>query len=549
MKDFITNFILRFSIRFFGMLVSIVSIIIFTGCTVDDIPPTSAYVAPPPPENCILLPAAPEIGSVVTDFECETPTFSPFGNFNGSTYTIAVVDNPVPGGINTSSRVVEVEQSAGVEGWAGFTFELAGKVDFSVNRTIKIKVYSPAAGQVVNFKLEDKASSGSIAKEVSAVTTVADQWEELSFIFSPTDDNKYDLGVLFFNFLGAKDSPTTHYFDDIVVVEGDAAPVLSPSVAAEDPFLPQADVIAIYSDVYTPITVTEFPTSWSGSGFEEIQIDGNNIIKYENLDFTGIVTDYGNPTDLSGKSYVHFDYWTANASDLGIKMVNTALDPAQEDLESFGTIVQEEWVSVDIPLADFAMDRSGVTQILFDNLEPGSGVTVFIDNLYFHDGIPTEPATAAPTPSVDAANVIAIYSDAYTPITVTELPTSWSGAGFEEVQVDGNNTIKYTDLDFTGIVTDYGNATDLSTMTHLHVDYWTVNAKELGIKLVNTALDPAQEDLESFGTITKGVWVSVDIPLADFAMDRSGVTQILIDNLVAGDASATVFIDNLYFYK
>jgi len=86
-------------------------------------------------------------------------------------------------------------------------------------------------------------------------------------------------------------------------------------------------------------------------------------------------------------------------------------------------------------------------------------------------------------------------------------------------------------------------------MTHVHFDYWTCDGTDIGIKLVNTTYDPAQEDLESVGTVTQGQWVSVDIPLDDFAFDRSGVTQILFDNLVAGDASITVYIDNLYFYN
>jgi hypothetical protein len=320
-----------------------------------------------------------------------------------------------------------------------------------------------------------------------------------------------------------------------------------PLVAAPTPTIDAADVIAIYSDAYTPITVTEFPTSWSGSGFEEIQVQGNNTINYFDLAFTGIVTDYGNPTDLTGMDFVHFDYWTPNATTLGLKLVNTAVDPVQEDIESPGSIELGAWISVDIPLDDYAIDRSQVTQILFDAL--GNTADVFIDNLFFYKAPPTEPETAAPTPTQDAANVISIYSDAYTPINVTELPTSWSGSGFEEIQIEGNNTIKYFNLDFTGIVTDYGNPTDLTAMTHVHFDYWTADGTALGIKIVNTALDPAQEDLESVGTVTKGQWISVDIPLDDFAMDRSQVTQILFDNLVDGDDSITVYIDNLYFYN
>jgi len=66
---------------------------------------------------------------------------------------------------------------------------------------------------------------------------------------------------------------------------------------------------------------------------------------------------------------------------------------------------------------------------------------------------------------------------------------------------------------------------------------------------VNTALDPVQEDLANAGALTLGEWVSVDIPLADFDMDLSAVTQLIFDNLVEADADDTVYIDNFYFYN
>ncbi|MDO1502488.1 carbohydrate binding domain-containing protein [Winogradskyella maritima] len=171
---------------------------------------------------------------------------------------------------------------------------------------------------------------------------------------------------------------TTVYTEEFVVTE-----ILQPLTAAPTP--PERspeDVISIYSNAYTPITVNELPTPWSNTGFEEIQVDGDDIIKYFDLAFTGIVTDYGNPTDLTAMEFVHFDYWTADATTLSFKIVNTAVDPVQEDIESAGDIVQGEWVSVEIPLDDFNMDRSQVTQLLFDTL--GNISTIYIDNLYFY---------------------------------------------------------------------------------------------------------------------------------------------------------------------
>jgi hypothetical protein len=338
--------------------------------------------------------------------------------------------------------------------------------------------------------------------------------------------------------MGSASQTTTYIEQDFEVIE-----ILVPLIAAPRPMTPSPNVIAIYSDRYTPITVTELPTEWSDTNFEEIQIEENNTIKYSELAFTGIVTQYDNPTDLTDMDFVHFDYWTPDATELSFKIVNTVV--GQEDIETVSPITQGQWISAKIPLADFDMDRSQVTQLLFDTL--GNPSTVYIDNLYFSKEVAQEPTVSAPVPTENQANVISIYSDTFTPTTVSELPTEWSSSGYEVVQIEGNNTIKYSNLDFTGIVTDYGSPTDLSAMTHVHFDYWSPDAEELGIKLVNTV--SGQEDIEPFGDLILGEWIGVDILLADFDMDRSQVTQLIFDNLVQEDANVTVYIDNFYFYN
>ena len=161
------------------------------------------------------------------------------------------------------------------------------------------------------------------------------------------------------------------------------------------------------------------------------------------------------------------------------------------------------------------------------------------------------PLTAAPTPpSRQATDVVSIYSDAYTNVDLSELNPVWGQTTvLTEVQVEGNNTWFYSDLNYTGIVTDYGNATDLSAMEFVHFDYWSPDATVLGLKLVNTSHatgDPLKEDIEFVDPITLGAWVGVDFPLADYTTDASGITQLIFDT--TGN-SAIVYVDNLYFYK
>ena len=297
----------------------------------DDIPPPSAYVEPEPEEpgeGCTYEVIVPELADGVIDFECGAPETTFFGEAAGS-LTIEPADNPDKDGINTSNKVIMVTQTAGVEGWAGFFFDLASKIDFSEKQTIKIKVYSPAAGQNVNLKLED-SSDGTIAKEVTVQTTVAEEWEELSFAFSPSDTDKFDRMVLFFDFNGPKDATTVHYYDDIVLAEGSAPepePATEPTTTAADPTVAADKVISLFSDVYTNVAVDTWRTDWSDAILEDISINSNNVKKYSDLNFVGIET-VGTMIDASAMTHFHVDVWTANATEIKIKLVDFGANAA-----------------------------------------------------------------------------------------------------------------------------------------------------------------------------------------------------------------------------
>ncbi|MDV7186053.1 hypothetical protein R3X25_02065 [Lutibacter sp. TH_r2] len=177
---------------------------------------------------------------------------------------------------------------------------------------------------------------------------------------------------------------TTEYSVEFEVTE-----ILEPLEKAPTPPTREAeDVVSIFSDAYTNINVNEWNPGWGQSTtLTDFDVDGDNILKYDYLNYTGIVTDYDNPTDLSQMEFVHFDYWTNDAESLSLKIVNTSQadgTPEKESEISVDGITEGEWVSVDIPLTDFTTDMSGVTQFLFGS----SGVTVFIDNFYFYK-VPT----------------------------------------------------------------------------------------------------------------------------------------------------------------
>lgn len=545
-----------------GVFISLIS------CEIeDDIPPPSAYVEPEPVdpgEGCTYEVIVPVLAEGI-DFECGAPETTFFGEAAGS-LTIEPADNPDKEGINTSDKVMQVTQTEGVETWAGFFFDLSEKVDFSEKQTIKMKVYSPAEGQNVNLKLED-SSDGSIAKEVTVTSTVAEEWEELSFSFSPSDTDKFDRMVLFFNFSGTKDATTVHYFDDIVLTEGGAPEEpgndSEPTSAAPDPNVDPDKVISLFSDVYTNVPVDTWRTDWSNATLEDISINDNNIKKYSDLNFVGIET-VANQIDAAEMTHLHLDVWTANATEIKIKLVDFGADAAfdgGDDVEHEITIpnpAQQEWVALDIPLSDFTglTTKANIAQLILVGSPSGQN-TLYIDNVYFYNssGISNEPASAAPAPTRPQTDVISLFSDGYPNVSVDTWRTDWSMATLEDLSINGDAVKKYSGLNFVGIET-VSNQIDVSEMEFFHTDIWTADATEIRIKLVdfgaNGAFDGGGDDVEHEITIDnpqKNTWISLDIPLSDFTglTTKKNIAQLIYSGQPAG--SATIFIDNVYFYK
>ncbi len=155
------------------------------------------------------------------------------------------------------------------------------------------------------------------------------------------------------------------------------------------------------------------------------------------------------------------------------------------------------------------------------------------------------PTVAAPTPPVRVAtDVISIFSNAYSNVTLAELPTGWSQTTFTALQIQGNDTWKSVG-EFLGMVTNPANGVDLSTMEKMHIDYWTPDNNPISVKIVNTV--NGGDAIASLGTTVTGTWNSIDIDMSAFGstLNKTKITQLLIDP--AGPS--TIYIDNFYFWK
>jgi hypothetical protein len=327
-------------------------------------------------------------------------------------------------------------------------------------------------------------------------------------------------------------------------------PPTTPTVAAPTPTRPQANVLSVYSDAYTNIAGTDFNPNWGQSGFgtaSQVAIAGNNTRAYPNFNYQGI--QLGSNQDLTSYQYLHLDYYTANATTLNVFLISPG---PQEKPFSLTVPTAGGWNSVDIPLSEFTptVALNNVIQFKFDG---GNGSqTIYLDNIYFWR-IPPVPPVAAPTPTYPAADVISIYSNAYTNVGGTDFNPNWGQSGFgtaTEVSIGGNNARFYPNFNYQGI--QIGSNQNLTGYQFLHVDYYSANASTLNIFLICPPGSPGGqspwEKSFSLTVPTAAGWNSIDIPLSHFTpiVALNNVFQFKFDG---GTGSQSFYLDNILFRK
>ncbi|MEM9545733.1 MAG: T9SS type A sorting domain-containing protein [Bacteroidota bacterium] len=343
----------------------------------------------------------------------------------------------------------------------------------------------------------------------------------------------------------------------------------APTTSPDSPTQSAADVISIYSDAYTTVADINYDPDWGQSGHMLVNPEfdpgtGNFALAYPNFNYQG--TEFAT-LDASAMEFLHLDIWVPVGTDRQVKIspINNSGEGPIEVLVEV-PITPGEWNSVDLPKSAFTdMTWASIGQMKFDGQFNGDGTAntspynVYIDNLYFYkDGggmTATEPTVGAPDPTIAEADVISLFSDVYTDVTVDTWNTEWSDATFEDVMVDGNPTKKYTALGFNGIET-VSAPVDASEMLFLNMDIWTPNMTELKIKLVDflgDGFEGANGDSEAEITVpvSQENWMNVSIPLSDFTdaglASVADLNQYIITSEPFG--TGTLYMDNVFFSK
>ena len=330
-------------------------------------------------------------------------------------------------------------------------------------------------------------------------------------------------------------------------------------VHAPTPTQDASKVISIYTEKYPNVAVDYYNGFWAPyqtTKSSDFKVSGDNVLNYTNFNFVGI--QFSAPTvDASVMSHLHLDLYMPNSIPAGanfkVQLVDFGADGVAggtDDKSSVvtyvsPTLVSKSWIGLNIPLSSYTglTSKTHIGQIILE----GANITNFYaDNIYFYnDGsiIPSVPTTAAPTPTVLAANVLSVFSDGYTNVAGTDLNPSWGQTTVaSQVLIAGNNTLKYSGLNYQGIV--FGSAQNVATKTFLHLDYYTSNSTSLKVYLISPGPveKPFVLTVPSSGGSSVGGWKSIDIPLTAFSpVNLSNIIQLKFDG------NGNIYLDNIYF--
>ncbi|MBW6490693.1 MAG: hypothetical protein K0B15_05800 [Lentimicrobium sp.] len=317
------------------------------------------------------------------------------------------------------------------------------------------------------------------------------------------------------------------------------------------PVHPADDVISIFSDAYTSVPVNYYNGYWEPyqtTLSADFEVNGDHILQYIDFNFVGI--EFSTPTvDATAMTHLHMDIYIPNTltadAQLKIELVNEGAASSATSVVNIPVSQSNKWIGLDLPFSGFngLGSTAKLMQIIFVN-ENNKISSFYADNIYFYsDGTqpppPGEPDVAAATPTYPAANVISVFSDAYTAIPGTNLNPDWGQATVvTTIQIQGNNTLKLAGLNYQGI--EFGSSQNVTAMGFLHVDFWTANSTALNIFLISPG---PVETAYSLAVPTTG-WTSIDIPLSSFAPVNLGdVIQIKFDG------NGDIYLDNIYFRK
>ena len=408
-------------------------------------------------------------------------------------------------------------------------------------------------------------NDNSAIAEIKVPNTKINEWEELTFDFTSKIGSAESVDItqiiVFPDFISggpnSRPSTTISYFDNITFSGGTT--LAEPTAPAAAPTKPAADVISLFSNAYTNVPIDTWRTGWSAATLTDMKVGTDDVKKYSGLDFVGVEM-VANKLNITTMDLFEFDVWTPNSTSLRFKLVDFGTDGAfgggdDKEHETTVTPTINGWYHVSVPIANMTglTTKANIAQLIFASSPAGTSV-IYVDNILFSKNpVFAEPTVAATTPTKLANDVISLFSNAYTNVTVDTWRTSWSSATLEEIKIGTNDVKKYTGLDFVGVET-VANKINISTMDSFEFDVWTPNSTSLRFKVVDFGADGAfggGDDKEHETTITPSLngWNHVATAISSMTglTTKSNIAQLVFASAPVG--SSIIYLDNVLFSK
>ena len=193
--------------------------------------------------------------------------------------------------------------------------------------------------------------------------------------------------------------------------------------------------------------------------------------------------------------------------------------------------------------ASYIYDEAGTYTIVVT--AKGGAIETTSESVEFEVTAIQQPVTSADTPpSRKITDVVSIYSSVYDDVGDTDFYPNWGQATqFAEFDLNGDKMLQYSNLNYQGIQFP---TQDVSNMQYLHMEVWTADLAALTIFPISASTGEKSVTKE----LTADSWTTIDIPISAFTdqgLSMADIFQFKLEDLDKSDA--TIFIDNIYFYK
>ena len=341
--------------------------------------------------------------------------------------------------------------------------EPAAPLDLSSKDTIHLRIYRTDADADLLITLVDYGSDGVWDQNTNVEGTVtfaagtndavaASQWVDLvipkSSFGLTTDANVGQIKVE--SNKGAGASGETIYIEQLYVSDSG---VSGPATDADPGLSEYKDVVVLQGDEQSVDVGTNFNDGGTATNVSEVTLNGNEyVVKYGNSGgHIQIVPEQ--PIDVADLTTLHMSLYRVGdtfnvarpdgSADLKVKLVYQ--DNSEDDYwfstESGDEVVPDQWNNVELPLAWMPGSQVDGAQIKYIILvgEKWNGGGLTQETLYL-DGLslsakadPMVPQDAPPAPADDPQDVVAVFSDNYTPAVTRFDPVyRWSLPGESE---------------------------------------------------------------------------------------------------------------------